>query len=231
MTANRISLVCWLVFGVMSLGFLPISVGIIAIHALPVAVRAVLVAVVILGLWWGPFGYAMYLTMAVIKNGDPRLLKRGVRGTAVVLSGKATNEVIQSGEFAWEAPRVYKYRLRVSISGKNPYETDCSVCATGITEGTTVDVAVSPRNRKRVAIDLTRLRAEAEAARSRGVRPFQGMSKSDVRAAFTTLAAPTSAGSSNTERLEQLARLGRLHATGVLTDAEFAAEKARILAG
>jgi hypothetical protein len=37
---------------------------------------------VVVGLWWGPFGYAMYLSQVVVRGGDPRLLKRGIRGTA-----------------------------------------------------------------------------------------------------------------------------------------------------
>jgi hypothetical protein len=34
----------------------------------------VLVILVVGGLWWGPFAYAMYLSLAVIRNGDRRLL-------------------------------------------------------------------------------------------------------------------------------------------------------------
>ncbi|MFW0793549.1 SHOCT domain-containing protein [Gordonia sp. CPCC 205515] len=44
-------------------------------------------------------------------------------------------------------------------------------------------------------------------------------------------AAPAPApGSSTDDRLRQLKQLGELHAQGALTDAEFAAEKARVLA-
>jgi Short C-terminal domain len=42
-------------------------------------------------------------------------------------------------------------------------------------------------------------------------------------------AGPDTSGGSNADRLRQLAELGELHRDGVLTDAEFAAEKARIL--
>jgi hypothetical protein len=154
MTVGKISVTCWTVFVVMSVAFLPLGVGLASIHALPVAIRVVLAILVPGVLWWGPFGYAMYLALAVTRKGDRRLLKRGISGTAEVLSAKATNEVIQEGEFAWEAPRVYKYRLKVSIPGKSPYETDCRICAAGIRPGATVDVAVSPHNRKRVTIDV-----------------------------------------------------------------------------
>lgn len=154
MTVGKISLTCWIVFVVMSVAFMPVGIGIAGIHALPVAVRVVLAIVVAGGLWWGPFGYAMYLALEVIRNGDRRLLRRGISGTAVVLSAKATGEVIQEGEFAWEAPRVYKYGLKVSVPGRSPYQTTCRVCAAGIRAGATVDVAVSPHNHKRVTIDV-----------------------------------------------------------------------------
>ena len=143
MTVGKISIICWTVFVVMSAAFLPVGAAILAIGGLPHGARVVLAAVVVLGLWWGPFCYAMYLSQVVVRKGDPRLLKRGIRGTAEVLSRKATNEVIQQGEFAWEAPRVYKYRLRVSIPGTATYETDSRICTSGYSEGSTVTVAVA----------------------------------------------------------------------------------------
>ena len=42
-------------------------------------------------------------------------------------------------------------------------------------------------------------------------------------------AAPAPAASGETDRLAELKQLGELHAQGVLTDEEFAAEKAKIL--
>jgi hypothetical protein len=123
---------------------------------------------VVIAVWWGPFAYAMYLSMAVIRNGDRRTLRRGVRGTAEVLAAKATNTVVQEGEFAWEAPRVYKYRLRVTLPGQVPYETTCSICASGIRPGAVVEVAAARHNRKRVAIDVGQdgRRGQARSAQS-----------------------------------------------------------------
>jgi hypothetical protein len=154
MTVSRISAACWIFFVVMCVAFIPLGIGIMAIHAIPATVRIVLAAVVVIGVWWGPFAYAMYLAMAVMRNGDRRLLRRGIAATAQVLSAKATNTVIQDGEFAWQAPRVYKYGLRVTIGGRPSYETSCSICAGGIQAGSVVNVAVSPLNRKRVTIDV-----------------------------------------------------------------------------
>jgi hypothetical protein len=54
-------------------------------------------------LWRGPFAYAMYLGMTVTLNDDRRLLRRGVRGTAVVLEGLSADgyEAAES----WAGPR------------------------------------------------------------------------------------------------------------------------------
>jgi hypothetical protein len=153
-TVSKIATACWIFFCVMCLAFLPLGIGIMHIHAIPLPLRAVLAIVTVIAVWWGPFAYAMYLNMAVMRNGDHRLMGRGIAGTAEVLSVKATNTVIQDGEFAWEAPRVYKYGLRVRIPGRQPYETSCSICASGIRAGSVVNVAVSPHNRKRVTIDV-----------------------------------------------------------------------------
>ncbi len=119
MTVGKISGLCWTVFGVMCLGFLPLAIGIMHINAIPTGPRlALTLVVVVIAVWWGPFGYAMYLALAVMRNGDRRTLRRGIRGTAEVLAAKATNTVIQEGEFAWQAPRVYKYGLRVTLPGE-----------------------------------------------------------------------------------------------------------------
>jgi hypothetical protein len=208
----------------------------------------VLAIVVVLVVWWGPFAYAMYLSMAVMRNGDRRLLKRGIAGTAEVLSAKATNTVIQEGEFAWEAPRVYKYGLRVRIPGEQPYETSCSICASGIRAGAVVNVAVSPHNRKRVTIDV----GQASKNGAGVPRPVPGAGtpvnqnfppvNQDFMAGrsagftgdagFTRNMAPIGQGlssSADIQRMAALAQLGQLRSQGVLTDAEFAAQKARIL--
>jgi hypothetical protein len=232
MTVGKISLTCWIVFTVMCVAFMPLILGISALHALPVAARVALSAFVIAGLWWGTFAYAMYLSMAVIKNGDKRLLKRGVRGSAEVLARKATNQTISSGGAAWQGSRVYKYRLKVSVPGKDPYETDFSICAAGISVGSTVDVAVSPHNRKRVTVDVGQ-------AHKKGA-PYPTLSLQDqpvrIQDRFSRIQDGTARIQDGTapiiaaaDRVDVLARLSQLHSQGDLTDAEFAAEKARIL--
>jgi hypothetical protein len=234
MTVSKISVACWIFFCVMCVAFLPLGIGIMNIHAIPLSLRAALAIVAVIGVWWGPFAYAMYLSLAVMRNGDRRLLGRGIAGTAEVLSAKATNTVIQEGEFAWEAPRVYKYGLRVSIPGKQPYETSCSICAAGIRAGSVVNVAVSRHNRKRVTIDV----GQASKDGSGRPRPVPGAGPAGQR--FAAAGAPATGGtgggwqqyspSPDNQRMAALAQLARLHNQGVLTDAEFAAQKTRILA-
>ena len=154
MTVGKISGLCWTVFGVMCLGFLPLAIGLMHINSIPTGPRLALTLVVVVTVWWGPFAYAMYLALAVMRNGDRRTLRRGIRGTAEVIAAKETNTVIQEGEFAWQAPRVWKYRLRVTLPGRRPYETICTICASGIRPGSAVNVAAGRHNRKRVTIDV-----------------------------------------------------------------------------
>jgi hypothetical protein len=228
---GKISVACWVFFGIMSAAFLPLGLGVVlALHALPVAARLVAAFLVVGALWWGPFGYAMYLALAVMRNGDRRLLKRGIHGTAVVLSAKRTRTVIQEGEFAWEAPRVWKYRLRVTIPGRAPYETDCSICVPNLSEGTVVNIAAAPHNHRRVTIDVGQDVKDGP----RVPRPVPGQAPAMVVpagvAAVTTSWNPAaSETASDAQRIGLLTQLGQLHRQGILTDSEFAAQKAQLL--
>lgn len=220
----------------MSLAFLPLAAGIMTVHSLPHGARIALAIGVVGLLWWGPFVYAMYISLAVMRNGDRRLLRRGIHGTAVVLSVKMTNTVISQGEFAWQAPWLYKYRLRVSIPGKAPYETNCAICASGISEGSTVDVAVSPHNKHRVTIDV----GQGSKSAAPASRPVTGNGV-DISGILASAGIGAGAGSrvyslgqqgqtsDETQRIGMLPQLSQLHRQGVLTDDEFAAQKAQVL--
>ncbi len=148
------------------------------------------------------FVYAMYLSLRVIRSGDPRLLTRGIRGTALVLAAKQTNTVVQEGEFAWQAPFIWKYHLRVSLPEREPYETDCSICAADLAVGSTVNVAAAPHNHKRVTIDVGQAerKARRQAARQK---------------------------TADTE--DALRQLAERHERGELTDSEFEDQKRQLL--
>ena len=228
MTVGKLSVACWVFFVIMSIAFLPLGAGVVlALHALPAATRFVVAFLVVGALWWGPFAYAMYLSLAVMRSGDRRLLKRGIHGTAEVLSAKRTRTVIQEGEFAWEAPRVWKYRLRVTIPGRAPYETDCSICVPDLSEGTVVNVAVAPHNHRRVTIDVGQDAKDGP----RVPRPVPGHAPAvpaDTEAR-TPGWRPAGQTASDAQRIGLLTQLGQLHSQGILTDSEFAAQKAQLL--
>jgi hypothetical protein len=185
-------------------------------------------AVVVVLVWWGPFVYGMYLSQVVMRRGDPRLLKRGIRGQALVLDAKQTNTIIQEGEFEWQAPFVYRYHLRVTLPGKEPYETYSSICLSGIEPGETVEVAASPLNRKRVTIDPGADRVTVGTEPSWA--PDMTTRKFAPDGSLAHPAPSTGGTSTGPDRLGELERLADLHDRGALTDAEFAAEKARVLA-
>ena len=140
MNAWRMSIWCWVIFVVGMVGLAPAMAA-----GLPVVAAEQVVS-------WAAFGYAMYVSMVVVRGGDKRLVKRGVIGSATVLSAKRTNTVVQEGEFAWEAPYVWKYGLEVTVDGRAPYQTMLYICAR-LSEGETVPVRVSKLNPKRVTID------------------------------------------------------------------------------
>ena len=228
MTVGRISAFWWVIFGVMSAAFLPLAYGLMHFHAIPAGPRLALTILMVGVLWWGPFVYAMYLSLAVMRNGDLRLLKRGIQGTAQVLSVQRTNTVIQAGEFGWEAPRVYKYGLRVTIPGRASYDTTCRICASGIAEGSTVRVAVSPQNKKRVTIDVGQGGHRGPAGTGAvSSRPVSVLAVGEAQARVL----PAQSGAAAEKwRMEALAKLDELHSKGVLNDSQFEREKARILA-
>jgi hypothetical protein len=186
------------------------------------------------------FLYAMYVFYFDVTRGDRHLQKRGLRGTAVVLKATQTRTMAQTGQADFQAPFIWKYRLNVSLPGKQPYEAVCGVARNGISEGSTVDVAVSRFNRRSVAILAPR---PVQSAPARGGHQvpvvFSTGSPSggqDPGARLQDLLRTAQSGGVHIQaqdpedsRLAALAKLGELHSQGVLTDAEFAAEKTRLI--
>jgi hypothetical protein len=177
------------------------------------------------------FLYAMYVFYFDVTRGDRHLQKSGIKGTAVVVSAKRTHTLAQTGQFAFQAPFIWKYVLRVSIPGKAPYEATCGVARDDISEGSTVDVAVSRFNRRSVAILSTR-----HAPAHDGGRPIPDQDQDPARrmqlllnAAQSGQPQPAAAPDAEMRHVDALAKLAELHSQGALTDAEFAAEKSRIL--
>jgi Short C-terminal domain len=185
------------------------------------------------------FLYAMYVFYFDVTRGDRHLQKRGIRGTAVVLKATQTRTQAQTGQADFQAPFIWKYRLKVTLPGKQPYEAVCSVARDGISEGSTVDVAVSRFNRRSVAILPGRSSQRAERRYAQGPIVFSTRSPSggqnpagqlqDFLRTAQSGGVHIQAPDPETSHLAALAKLGELHSQGVLTDAEFAAEKARLI--
>ena len=94
-------------------------------------------------------------------------LRRGIPGTARVLSVTRTDQISRSPEAGWHAPWVHLIELEVSIPGRAPYVAMCRQYAPDLHDGATVPVTVSPLWFRRVTIDFTaRPRMEAAAART-----------------------------------------------------------------
>src|SRR5690349_4018079 len=125
MGVGRLSLVCWAIFLPMCVAFMPLAIAIERFHAIPDPARTVLAVVVVGLVWWVPGCYGIYLAVVVIGNGDPWLRRHGVRGGALVLSVRPTVMLVQSGGLRWNTARIYRYRLRVGLPGRAPYETRC----------------------------------------------------------------------------------------------------------
>jgi hypothetical protein len=83
----------------------------------------------------------------------PRLLERGIPGTARVLRVTRTCEVSRSAQAGWHAPWVSRFMLLVSVPGRPAYRAVCRQYAPDLAEGATVGVAVGRWNPRRVVID------------------------------------------------------------------------------
>jgi hypothetical protein len=197
------------------------------------------------------FLYAMYVFYFDVTRGDKHLQKRGLRGTGVVLKATQTRTQAQTGQADFQAPFIWKYRLKVSLPGKQPYEAVCSVARDGISEGSTVDVAVSRFNRRSIAMLPGRSSQRETHRNSQGPIVFSTSSPSgqgpvvfstgssggqDGAARLQSIFRAAEAGGVHIQgpdpeasHLAELAKLGELHSQGVLTDAEFATEKARLI--
>ena len=222
MNAWQMQIWCWIIF----------IAGMVLM--LPAMLFGVAGLVIEQAVTWLAFIYGMYLSMAVIRNGDKRLAKNGVPGTALVLSAQQTNTIVQEGEFGWEAPYVWKYGLEVTVPGWQPYKTMLYICAQ-LTAGETIPVRVARFNRKRVTIDREAYNAQynarmASAEDGSGERADYGAvaASAERLAALLRSASPATTGP---DVADELTKLASLRDKGILTDAEFAAQKAKLLAG
>jgi hypothetical protein len=149
MNTGRLSILLWVLFLV---GIFGVSAG-LQEEGSGLAIGAGAVCAI-------SFIYAMYLGLVAMRMGDPWLRRRGLEGTAEILSGKATSWAMAAGEYyGIGAPVVWKYRLRVSVSGRGTHDTSLYICA-HLGESGTIPVRVSRWNRDRVTVDAEALARE-----------------------------------------------------------------------
>src|SRR5438876_219684 len=99
---------------------------------------------------------------AIILRGDTTMTarsffparRRGIPGTARVLTVTRTNQVSRSPEAGWHLPWIYRFTLLVSIPGRPQYVTRCRAYAPDILAGATVSLTASPLWPRHVTIDL-----------------------------------------------------------------------------
>ncbi|MFI1913102.1 SHOCT domain-containing protein [Nocardia sp. NPDC020380] len=222
MTVGKLSVISWTLFVVMSVAFLPAILGINKIPGLPHPLKIALAVFVVVVVWWGPFIYGMYLAQAAMGNNDKRLLKRGIHGTAVVLSAHETNTMIGGApDIGRFGKMVYRYRLRVTLPGNHPYETTCRITTSTIREGQTVEIYAAPHNHKRVTI--------APTPTGHTPRTSYTPTPHSLQVDAPQQHWHPQSDSTESNRIHQLTELARLYREGSLTAAEFAAEKARLL--
>jgi hypothetical protein len=177
----------------------------------------------------GFFLYAMYVFYFVITKGDKHLLKNGVKGTAVVLEAKQTRTVAQTGQFAWEAPYIWNYTLRVTIPDKQPYDATCNIAYANISEGSTVNVVASRLNRRSVAIDVDAGSASHGHADPDEVARMIKVNQAAWRREHASDQPAVASGATEHDVAGELTKLADLRDRGVLTEAEFEVQKAKVL--
>ena len=148
-------------------------------------------------------------------------IKDGVRGTAVV----------QSSSMPTEAARSYNVSmwLDVQVEGREPYRVkhECMVKAGKHPwPGATLPVVVDRENPQRIDIQWEELKTVDERMAA-APGPAAPHSPAGGRVQVVDLTG-TDPGA---QRIAKLERLSKLRESGALSEAEFEAEKARILAG
>jgi hypothetical protein len=152
----------------------------------------------------------------------------------------------------------YKMKLTVQLPGRDPYEASVTLPVPMMktrymTGGSVIPVLVDPDKASHIAVDWDGEFKQGTLAQMAGANPMIAAAMKgagvDIAAISAQQSAAIAAGrtpgnvliggqlfggtpaaAAPADPLEQLKKLGELHTSGVLTDAEFEAEKAKILA-
>ena len=97
---------------------------------------------------------------------DESLYERGLDGTAVITAVKRS--LVSAGGDEGSSDRIYKYDLRVTVPGRDPYDVSHSETGHG-EEGATVPVKVDPDDPENLLIDWDSVHADAAVERQQVV--------------------------------------------------------------
>ena len=160
--------------------------------------------------------------------GKHKLMREGARAEAVVTAARQYGgHTAGASEAAGRTlPVGYHVTLRVRFDDGSTVEVARKADLYGrVTEGDILPVRYDPEDHSKIEVDEPALRAQSDAADAERAQAKQAR-VSDRERQLAPGAAPPAAASDPVERLEKLADL---RDRGVLTDAEFAAQKATIL--
>jgi hypothetical protein len=175
-----------------------------------------------------PLGDGQRFERRLTRKGQARIERMGdpVRGTATVVSSSSPNDSVGEGVASW-----------------NGCALTCVLQADGVSARTAHERAMtSPTNRwpyPNVVLPITVDRVdptqwvvhwvEMTTARQTNDSQAEGLAAFMRGEPGSTGVSAASPGSGPDDQLGRLQKLGELHASGVLTDAEFDAQKAKIL--
>jgi hypothetical protein len=200
------------------------------------------------GIWLVVFGGMAFFSLRALRGGadDDRIRREGTAATATVLSVDTTN---------WTINNVPQWKLQLRIDGAGaPYETSLKLMTyTPPDDGASFGVRVDPRKRDHVVLsgdDGSRPAASSasaaaapqvqaavlEALRQAGLAAGESaVVNADGSRTITTSSVSFGDGAAGTpgtaDTVRLLADLDRMRADGALSEAEFAAVKAKLLGG
>lgn len=112
----------------------------------------------------------------------------------------------------------------MSLPDREPYETDTSICAAGISEGDTVDVYAAPHNKKRVTIDV----GQGSATKGADTRA-RAAARTSTANLDATMLRMSGASSASPDPADEIAKLAEVRDKGDLSAEEFEAQKRKVL--
>jgi hypothetical protein len=191
---------------------------------------------------------------------EERLEKEGVRAPGVVVEARQSSHFARQGNLGVESDTDVRVHLRVRVEpeGEPPFEVETGLwmpLTQMLSPGSHVTVLYDPTDHGRFSI-LPRSGQEAAAAAVESFEQRSGMDPNQlfggagglagimdqamknphgaadaVRAALEIPPGMAPGGAQGPDRVDQLTKLAKLRDDGALTEAEFEAEKRRLLGG